>query len=99
MPRTARLARHGVAAYGVLRPTSDGDLQQTDRTGLTPGSASAASFDRITLSNQGKSGRTRAEPPFWSAADHLVCLRHAAQIGTFCASLWASALAGHGLRR
>jgi hypothetical protein len=56
VPRTARLARHGVAAHGVLRPTSDGDLHRAGRTGSTQAQPRAASFDRITLSNEGSQG-------------------------------------------
>jgi hypothetical protein len=56
MPRTARLARQGIAAHGALRPTSDGDLQRAGRTGPTQAQPRAASFDRITLSNQGSQG-------------------------------------------
>jgi hypothetical protein len=56
MPRTARLARHGVAAYDALWPTSDGDLQQTGRTGPTQAPPRAASFDCITVTNQKSQG-------------------------------------------
>jgi len=84
MPRTARLARHGVAAHGALRPTSDGDLQQTGGYGPTRARPGVASLDHITLSNQGRSGRTRAEP--LCAADGSSAITNpSVQTGSLCA--------------
>jgi hypothetical protein len=69
LPRTARLARYGVAAHGALRPTSDGNFQRAGRTGSTQDQPWAASFDRITLSNQGSQGeRAPSRRSAWPVA-------------------------------